>query len=110
MDDILDVNIEPIKKSMGEKISFFTFIIALILILLKFISYIQLFSNIDSVLIPVYSTMSLLFDTMILGSIQVFLLIISFITFYGKRFQSSMIINLIIILLNYIFPYIYNVS
>lgn len=111
-EEIIDNLVSQTEKNerIYKSLSFYSFLIVLLLILWKFMLFIDMSLNNDSILIPKYAYLYALFDSMILGSFLVIGSIISFISFYSEYFKFALIINLFLIFLNFIFPYIYSVT
>lgn len=109
MGDIIDNN-KALRTDKNKKIAFITFLIALVLLLIKFIFFYTTFLMIDSPWIPDYSISFALQDSYLSGIIMSTGSIISFILYNKQKYTVSLIINTVIIINHFIFPYIYYAS
>jgi hypothetical protein len=107
MDDILDIIKDANSSSKNKRFAFITMILVLLLLLIKFIFFYNTFLMIDSPLIPEYTLSFALQDSFLSGIIMSFGSLFSFILYNYKKHTVSFIINSLLIINHFIFPYFY---
>ncbi|MGB1040278.1 MAG: hypothetical protein ACPGVD_05355 [Flavobacteriales bacterium] len=99
MNEIIDDNItEEIENKKLEKLAFFSILVGLVFIFLKFINYAYTaISLLDSILIPKYTVSFALKESFFSGLFLSFGIIITFYLYKLKKYQIVILLNAIFI-------------
>lgn len=107
MNDILQKNELNVLNDKNKKFALITLLVVLVLLLIKFLlmydTYVVFYSNFTSE----HSVSYAIQDSILSGIIMSIGSIISFILFNYKKYTASFIINSLLIIIYFTFPYIY---